>query len=250
MKILFLLVLLNTLFTHHTWASAPIHVERIRKTSSIISIMDCKDRIIFSAFSSKDSRLIIIDEGDNAARYGELKAALKATQCHIGVNGGFFADNRQQSPLGLLIEDSTCISPIASRGFTSAGVLYDTGKEIRLERRQQLSHSIGSMKAAIQSGPFLVDKGKCVSGLNNKNKDKRTFIATDGKGNWLLGISSALTLRELATWLAESPAPFPFKIQRALNLDGGSSTAFYEATTDTYRPSVKRIRNYVGIKKR
>ena len=65
-----------------------------------------------------------------------------------------------------------------------------------------------AMQAAIQGGPFLVENGSAVKGLNAQKSTYRTFIATDGGRRWCIGVSSSLTLKELAAWLA-APGEFP-----------------------------------------
>lgn len=217
---------------------------------SFISLFSSTDYIKAYAFNSSQHKLIVMDEGNSTPLYGNLKNALIQCSCEAGINGGFFNDDDARSPIGLVISNGKLISPISSRNFTSAGILYDTGKTIKLERRQKLSTPVPHIKHAIQSGPFLVEGGEIISGLNNYKRDKRTFVATDGNGKWLIGISSELTLRELAIWLAESPPEFGFKVSAALNLDGGSSTTFYNKNKNTYYPSLKRVRNYIGIQSR
>src|SRR5438046_5916864 len=76
--------------------------------------------------------------------------------------------------------------------------------------------------AAIECGPFLVDFAKSVRGLEAMRAARRTFAATGSGDRAALGFCSDATLADLARILA---APLgDFKIQRALNLDGGSSS--------------------------
>lgn len=230
-------------------SAASIHIERDsqRQDHGILSFITTKDTISAYSFSATNQRLVVIDEGDTSPRYGNLKKALTQNSCSAGVNGGFFKDDATHSPMGLLISHGQMISPLAQQGFTAAGVLYDTGHEIKLERRQRLSTPIAQMKQAVQSGPFLVENKKIVSSLNNKVRDRRTFVATDGRGNWVIGISSALTLRELAEWLASSPPQLGVEVRHALNLDGGSSSSFADREAGRYHASLKHVRNYLGV---
>ena len=230
-------------------SAASIQIERDsqRKDYGILSFVATKDSITAYTFNAAEQRLVVIDEGDSKTRYGNLKKALVQNSCAAGVNGGFFENDVANSPMGLLISHGSIISPLAHQGFTAAGVLYDTGHDIKLERRQQLSTPIAKMQQAVQSGPFLVENKKIVSGLNNKVRDRRTFVATDGRGNWVIGISTPLTLRELAEWLASSPPQLGVEIRYALNLDGGSSSSFADREAGRYHASIKRVRNYLGV---
>lgn len=230
-------------------SAARVHAEREtdRAPLGLLSFFNTKDSIIAYGFHASNSSIMIIDEGDNTPRYGNLNSALQKNFCVAGVNGGFYADDAHNSPMGLLISNGTLISPLSHQGFTAAGVLYVVAGELKLERRQHLSTDLNKMQQAVQSGPFLVENRKVVPGLNNRARDKRTFVATDGQGNWIIGISSALTLHELAVWLSTSPRSLGIEIKYALNLDGGSSTTFFDRESGDYQPSGKRVRNYIGI---
>nr|MDQ2659187.1 phosphodiester glycosidase family protein [Verrucomicrobiota bacterium] len=76
--------------------------------------------------------------------------------------------------------------------------------------------------------PFLVDGGKPILGLNNTRDARRTFVVTLASGGAAIGYCSSVTLAELAAALASSG----LRVQRALNLDGGSSSAFWFAGDD------------------
>jgi uncharacterized protein YigE (DUF2233 family) len=83
--------------------------------------------------------------------------------------------------------------------------------------------------AALQCGPFLVDRGRPVPGLNDTRPARRTFIVTGGSDRAAIGLCSDVTLAQLGKILA-TPAVAPdLKVQRVLNLDGGSSSAFWFA---------------------
>ena len=215
--------------------------------ASWIAIPNKLDLYIFQA---ENYGLKIIDNGAFCSLYKDIQEAMQLNNCTAGVNGGFFSDTPERHPLGLLISNKTIISQITDNGFISAGVVYDTGTNIKLERRHKLSHSIEQMHHAIQSGPFLVEGGKPVNGLNQTRSARRTFIATDGKGTWCLGCSTSLTLHELATWLTNIKLPNGNKIKAALNMDGGTSSCYWDSTDGSLIPAFRKVRNYVGISPR
>ena len=62
-----------------------------------------------------------------------------------------------------------------------------------------------------------------------------------------IGVSSSLTLKELAAWLAAPGALGNFRVETALNLDGGSSSAFWCHETGISYPAFKQVRNYLGV---
>ncbi len=213
----------------------------------LTALFNAPPRIDAYFFRTAEAQLVVLDEGDAAPRYGSLDAALRAGKCLAGINGGYFGADAERTPLGLLRHGGRQVTPLASGSFAVAGVLYDTGKELRLERSRKLSTRPEQMKEAIQGGPFLVEKGKKVAGLNAERRARRSFVATDGKGNWCLAMSSPLTLDELAAWLASGGALGSFKVATALNMDGGTSSGFRCTTPTVHKPNAKAVRNYIGI---
>lgn len=208
------------------------------------------DRIYAFLFNDKDFKFVVLDERDmTQPHFGTLEEAMKRTNCVAGVNGCFFGAAPQGPPLGLVIQNSRQIAPFASGSFTVAGVIYDNGRCISMMRSKQYAglKSKVSPINALQGGPFLVERGKAITGLNAEKSTNRTFVATDGKGNWCIAMTSSLTLAELANWLATPKALGDFNIFLALNLDGGTSSAFWCQSPRVSLPSMKRVRNYLGV---
>ncbi len=220
------------------------HVQIVRETGN----WRPNDKMHAYLFKADACRLQVIDEGSVAApRYGSLEKALKARGCAAGVNGGYFAADQAGSPIGLVIQDGKRLSPFADRSFTVAGVVYDTGATIRLARSSAYASNPVSARQALQGGPFLVENGRPVSGLHRDKVAFRTFIATDGRGGWCVGTTSPMSLADLAAWLA-APGTLPdFTVRDALNLDGGSSSAYWVEAPHCYYPSIKQVRNYLGV---
>ncbi|MEM0968013.1 MAG: phosphodiester glycosidase family protein, partial [Verrucomicrobiota bacterium] len=78
----------------------------------------------------------------------------------------------------------------------------------------------------------------------------RTFIATDWRGNWALGLTSSLSLHQLASLLDSSKTVTGWTVNRAINLDGGSSSALYFEEDSGLSISAlnwKRVRNALGV---
>lgn len=230
-------------------ACSPLHA-RCEVFSRKTGFLSPKDKITAFFFSGNSHRMIVRDEGNLAKpKYGSLDAAMRKSPSIAGVNGSFFSSNPEGSPLGIVVQDGKNIHPLETGSFTVAGIIYDTGKQLQLSR----SASFASMKnkpsllSAIQGGPFLVENGKPVKGLNNTKSTYRTFIATDGKSGWCIATTSAMTLRELSDWLAQKGTLGSFTVKAALNLDGGTSSAFWHHPSGTYFPSIKKVRNYIGI---
>ena len=224
-----------------SWAE---HVQVIRETGR----WKPNDKMQVFLFDAGEYRLQVIDEGSVVSpKYGSLEQALLARNCVAGVNGGYFGADASATPLGLLIEDGRTVSPFAGRSFTVAGVVYDTGSSIRLVRSALYAQSKPSPRQALQGGPFLVENARVVSGLHRDKIAFRTFIATDGQGRWCIGCTSPMSLGDLAAWLASPEAVPGFTVRHALNLDGGSSSAYWVKSPHRYFPSIKQVRSYLGV---
>ncbi|MEY2543564.1 MAG: hypothetical protein QOE81_1025, partial [Verrucomicrobiota bacterium] len=78
---------------------------------------------------------------------------------------------------------------------------------------------------------------------------RRTFAAVGAGDKAALGFCSEVTLADLSNILASISVP-DFKIQRALNLDGGSSSAFWFKRSNGSAFSIaelKPVRDFVAI---
>lgn len=243
-RIIFIILICCLSYTSH---AAYQSFTRHSKQPGIWGLLSHEKRIDAYFFQADTHALAVLDEGDGLPKYGSLEVAMKQNSCIAGVNGGYFSSDKKRTPLGLLKHKGKAGHQLSSGAFTVAGVLYDTGENIKLERSTKLSTPISHMVEAIQGGPFLIDNGKAVSGLDNKKIARRTFVATDGDGKWCLATTTPLTLRQLALWLSTPHAMGKFKIQTAMNLDGGTSSAIWIANPRIYKSSFKEVRNYIGI---
>jgi uncharacterized protein YigE (DUF2233 family) len=120
---------------------------------------------------------------------------------------------------------------------------------VQIVRTSEFSPRLGAT-TAIQCGPFLVDRGERIRGLNESHLARRTFAATTSSSRALVGVCSEISLAELAKILATTSFADDLKIERALNLDGGSSSAFWFARENGSAFSIseqKPVRDFVGI---
>jgi uncharacterized protein YigE (DUF2233 family) len=162
---------------------------------------------------------------DDPAGKEDLASVMRRVRGLAGVNGGYF--DPQNAPVGLLISDGKLIAPFRKARLLS-GVLVATKGRVELLRAAEYS-SRKNPTAALQCGPFLVDGGAAVAGLNNTKSARRTFVLTAGSDRVAIGFSSYVTLAQMGEILATARLAPDLKVQRALNLDGGSSSAFWFA---------------------
>jgi len=170
--------------------------------------------------------------------------AVRANGGLAGVNGGYFKLNRD--PLGLVVSKGVPLHPWEKSKILS-GVLVVTPRGASLLRNTEFKQGSG-LGDALQAGPFLVDHGRPVSGLNATRRAERTVLLADSQGVVAFLTTAPVSLAELGQLLAV-PGLLPgLKIDRALNLDGGSSTALWVAADPPFsRPEWKPVRNAVAI---
>jgi uncharacterized protein YigE (DUF2233 family) len=193
------------------------------------------------SFDPKSHTFAVMDNPEGAFDLGsaaEKRGALAA------VNGGYFQPDH--TPLGLLTRQGVDIHPLEHARLLS-GVLSVTPAGINLQRTATFKPS-AAVREALQSGPFLVDHGKPITGLESSKTAARTVVFQDAKGRFGFLIAKSTTLAGMAAILA-TPEVFPEgKIVRALNLDGGTSTALWvRGTPPFYAHEWKSVRDYVAI---
>src|SRR6266481_2407300 len=177
--------------------------------------------VVLEIFSKSCTLRVLQNEG-GADSLGEM---MRHEKCLAGVNGGYFDENF--APLGLRIANGQMIAPL-QRARLITGVLVASPRGVQIMRSREFSRRLG-VSAAIQCGPFLVDRGQPISGLNDSHLARRTFAVTTSSSRALVGVCSEVSLAELAKILATPSLAEDVKIERALNLDGGSSSAFWFA---------------------
>ena len=176
---------------------------------------------------------------------GTVAQALRTNGALAGVNGGYFT--LDHSPIGLVVCKGVKLHPQENAKILT-GVLAVTPRGANLLRTSEFKTG-PDLQEALQAGPFLVDHGKAVGGLNANRRAERTVLLADSQGVVALLTTGPVTLAELGQILATSGLLPDLKIDRALNLDGGSSTALWVAAdpTPTSRPEWKAVRNAVAI---
>jgi uncharacterized protein YigE (DUF2233 family) len=141
----------------------------------------------------------------------------------LAVNGGFFAEDYHST--ALVISDGEASGP-SYEGFGGMlAVAPDGGVALRALRDQPYDPG-EPLAQAMQSFPMLVFPGGEVAPIEDDGKRaRRTAIAIDRAGRMLVIASptSDFTLHDFADWLGGGD----LAIDRALNLDGGSSTGLF-----------------------
>jgi hypothetical protein len=198
------------------------------------------DLALFPTSAKKTLRII-----DNAAGSLELAEALPANNVAAGVNAGYF--DPDFAPIGLRVIDGKVVRPLIKARLMT-GVLFSAGGSFEIVRVGDYGKR-RNVQAAVQCGPLLVDGGKAVKGLDDTRFARRTF-ALVGADRAALGFCPEASLAGLASILTSASLATDLRIQRALNLDGGSSSAFWFKRADGSAFSIseqKRVRDFVGV---
>lgn len=144
----------------------------------------------------------------------------------LAINGGYFAEDYQSTAL---VVQNGVASGESYQGFGGMLAVHTDGSVELRPLRDAAYDSSEPLLHATQSSPMLVFPGGVAAALEEDGqRARRSAIAIDQQGRllFIVGPTSGLTLLELATWLASSD----LSIDRALNLDGGSSTGLFLAS--------------------
>lgn len=198
--------------------------------------------IELALFATKSFTLRVIDQPAEPRNY--LAEVIRRERCLAGVNGGYFDPDYRA--IGLLVVDGKIVAPL-QRARLLSGILTASQRGIQIVRVAEFSRK-QKLQAAVQCGPFLVDSGNRVTGLEATRAARRTFAAVGSGDRAAVGFCSDVTLDDLGRILASSGGDF--KIQRALNLDGGSSSAFWfrrKAGSPFSISERKTVRDFVAV---
>jgi len=229
MKLILLVVLLNPLYAHADWKAIQREDSnairgKVKVSELVVSDGSHDAELSFVYFRAGDVRLESVSNLERQFR--GLNNVIKSTGAIAGVNGGYF--DERLSPVGLLISNGRVLH-VLQKAPLLTGIFYVKGALPFLVRTQHFPGT-SAVQQAIQCGPFLVDGGRTVPGLENSRTAARTFIFHSSASVWGFGICRSVTLAEMAKILIDVPIVPEHHLNRALNFDGGYSTAFYVQT--------------------
>ena len=207
-------------------------------------------QINFVQFSQDAFNLVVIDNAERGvAKYRNLEEAIVAINCLAGINGGFF-ERSPFDPVGLMVSRGIVSGSLQRKSWINGIVAVRRG--VPLLSMADTFVLDGDVSDAIQAGPMLVQDAKLVGGPYSGRIADRTFICRSTDGIWGLGVAGPCTLSELGSLLLGNEVTALMKIDSALNLDGGPSTAFW-ATKENgaiYKAEKWPVRNFVGVIRR
>lgn len=196
-------------------------------------------------FDSQRYALRVLDQPSPHAGGGAIASLMRGTGAIAGVNGGFF--HPDFSTMGLMISDGRKTGQFARTNLITGSFVFISNEPYLIWNHEFLGES--GVAQMIQAGPRLVDNGHPVGSLNHTKSATRTFVANDGGRMWAIGVVRSTTLADLGSLLGSSVIP-GVRVQRALNLDGGNSSAIYARSADgreVSRPGWSTVRNYLAV---
>lgn len=180
------------------------------------------------------------------ANAGSLRDAMRGIGAVAGCNGAYF--NPDFQPLGLVISNGARAGRVERSSLLGGVFMVRKGKPVMLWRDEFVEQS--GITDLVQAGPRLVNGGQPVKGLEATKRRVRTFIITDCAGHWALGLCDRVTLRELSDLLATKGIITEFSVERALNLDGGSSSGLWfraDSGKESYTREFATVRNFLAV---
>ena len=250
MRKLLLLVLFGPTCLYADWKilerrDSPVSDGKV--TASVLRVTDgtAEAEVNLVWFMPADVKLEVI------ANTGEIRDLRELIETHgglAGINGGYFEANL--NPVGLVISNDRVLHHL-QRAKLLSGIFYVKNGRPWLARTQEFP-GVKGIEQAIQCGPFLVDDGRTVPGLNNERIAARTFVFSCGSSIWGFGVCRSVTLEEVGAILAHTTMVPGHHIIRALNFDGGSSTTFYVTAGGhtIFSEGRSDVSNYLVVKRR
>ena len=232
---------------------AVVHTTRVNEPNELVEHREVEVEnadtgeqatVYLALFNTKTATWRVVDQAEAPRR--DLAEAMTVAQALAGVNGGYF--DPEDAPVGLLVSAGKKLMPQSSARLLS-GVLFATPKRVEIVRAKHFRMS-EEIREAVQCGPLLLEAGKPVAGLNDKRAARRTFAAVSANGaTAALGYCSSVSLAQLGKILSVEKMAGASNFARALNLDGGSSSAFWVAQADgAFSISEqKTVRDFVAI---
>lgn len=194
-------------------------------------------------FPSAAARLRVID---NASGDDDLATVMRKEKCLAGVNGGYF--DPAFAPIGLRVIDGLTTQPLVRARLLTGVLASSRDRGVEILRIAEFSPK-RKLDAAVECGPFLVEGGARIRTLNDTRPARRTFAAIARGGKAALGYCDDVTLAQLGEILCAKLVP-NFVVTRALNLDGGSSSAFWCKRADGSALSIsgyKSVRDFIAV---
>ena len=213
--------------------------------------------LTYLSFDTRTHTLAVVDQSSPGADFQSAAEVSRAKNALASINGGFFTPEGQ--PLGVVYQEGKKSGALNTASSLGSGVLYVDQKlpQPTIARRATFQNWLNdpafNPKEVLQTGPFLVEGGRSISGLSNNEPRVRSLLLWDGENHFAIAQCEPITLRNLAGALAKQTLP-GFEVEVALNLDGGRSADLNVSSKvpggplNLRRWLNKPVRNYLIVK--
>ena len=202
-------------------------------------------RLIY--FDARRCALRVVDQPSASRSDGvTLDRAMRSSHALAGCNGSYFTESF--APMGLQISNGKRTGSYERNPLLTGMVVVKHGRPFIFWRDELTNYS--DVTEALQAGPRLVNAGKVVEGLEHYKSRPRTFVITDNRGHFAFGTCRSVTLAQMAEILASTRVIKEIPVERALNLDGGSSTGLWfrdDHGEEHYEKEYSTVRNFLAI---
>jgi hypothetical protein len=165
--------------------------------------------------------------GNDREKAMPVAGLMAAADGVAALNGGYYT--RGFAADGLLRVDGREVAPVGTAAVLSGFLAISADGAVSLRTRAE---GPGAAPSVRQCGPFLIDPGGAVGIAANAEapRARRSVVALGVDGRVALVATSEVSLPDLARCLHDHAEGFGVAgVERALNLDGGPSTALVVA---------------------
>lgn len=198
-------------------------------------------------FSENEVEMHVVEQADRNSA-SSIADILKRENAFAGCNGGYFK-MRDFGVYGLQISHGMAKGTVGDVTEREGAFLVRNGK-LGIERARGLS-AINEISEMVQCSPLLVEQGIAVlPSAPDEPEVRRTFVATDGQGKWLIGTCNQIGLSGLARLLARGEVIPELRVKTAMNLDGGPSSGLWSrnAKGEVFEfKEASRVKNIVAL---
>jgi hypothetical protein len=175
-------------------------------------------------FDAKKTRTCVAAQASQVRKDAKSLESLASTSAAIAAcNGGYFTP--QFGPAGLEIAQG--VRTGAWQGDLPFGGVFCVRQSVPALLPDRKFVDGADITDLVQCCPMLVQEGKVLRNIGGEEVLPRTFIATDGADRWLIGFSPRASMEDLAEALTTPGVLHEFRVQSAMNLDGGPSSGLW-----------------------
>ncbi len=211
---------------------SPIQIQRSSTTSPSPIPKNYREylvddqKLLFASFSIKIPEMLMLIP--NFSQKITSPDAFQANQCRLLTNGGFYA--KDNTPIGLFVSENLLINSFQKNALFNGFFSIQKNGTTRIENQIPDIDS----RFALQSGPLLIIDGIAQKLTIRDDEPARRIIVAQTTGNSIVFLAlfgsentfNGPKLADVPKHLKEIEKLLGISITNALNLDGGSASAF------------------------